>query len=299
MHKRRIYVASSWRNVFQQQIVAVLREWGHEVYDFKNPPGRTGFAWSQCHEEIKEAFRTKPLDEIESYLAAMETSAAKAGFASDKAALDWCDTCVLVLPCGRSAHLEAGYTAGQGKDTYFLLHPENFKPELMYALGTGSTGDLSDIFNWMNAREPGSVARWHELSGGHFKTPANHAIRLLREVVELCFATGSNYHAMSAALFVESEKHLNKILAEPVLLNPGECGLHSYLLADESCTCQYSQNFTASEIAEEWADCAILLEIFRNYASIDGHTEIRKKLDVLYKREWQADAGGALHRLTP
>ena len=34
----KIYVASSWRNVFQQDVVAILRDLGHEVYDFKNPP---------------------------------------------------------------------------------------------------------------------------------------------------------------------------------------------------------------------------------------------------------------------
>ena len=34
----KIYVASSWRNVFQQDVVDILRDLGHEVYDFKNPP---------------------------------------------------------------------------------------------------------------------------------------------------------------------------------------------------------------------------------------------------------------------
>lgn len=43
----KIYVASSWRNSFQQDVVKFLRDVGHEVYDFKNPPhGRGGFSWS-------------------------------------------------------------------------------------------------------------------------------------------------------------------------------------------------------------------------------------------------------------
>ncbi len=29
----KIYVASSWRNQFQQEVVALLRAEGHEVYD--------------------------------------------------------------------------------------------------------------------------------------------------------------------------------------------------------------------------------------------------------------------------
>ncbi len=39
----RIYVASSWRNDFQTEVVKRLRAEGHEVYDSKNPPKGTGF----------------------------------------------------------------------------------------------------------------------------------------------------------------------------------------------------------------------------------------------------------------
>jgi hypothetical protein len=47
---RRIYVASSWRNPIQQQIVADLRGSGHEVYDFRNPaPDNHGFGWSEVN----------------------------------------------------------------------------------------------------------------------------------------------------------------------------------------------------------------------------------------------------------
>ena len=43
----KIYVASSWRNKYQQDVVKELREYGHDVYDFKNPPNSTGFNWKQ------------------------------------------------------------------------------------------------------------------------------------------------------------------------------------------------------------------------------------------------------------
>lgn len=43
----KIYVASSWRNSYQLDVVSFLRNEGHEVYDFKNPPhGNGGFQWS-------------------------------------------------------------------------------------------------------------------------------------------------------------------------------------------------------------------------------------------------------------
>jgi len=42
-----IYVASSWRNPYYPEVVKRLREEGHEVYDFRNPPhGHAGFHWT-------------------------------------------------------------------------------------------------------------------------------------------------------------------------------------------------------------------------------------------------------------
>ena len=42
----KIYVASSWRNQYFPEVVKKLREYGHEVYDFRNPPHNQGsFIW--------------------------------------------------------------------------------------------------------------------------------------------------------------------------------------------------------------------------------------------------------------
>lgn len=131
MTSRRIYLASSWRCQDQPRVVVLLREAGHEVYDFRNPaPGNTGFAWSAIDPDWLGW-------EPKAFAKLLWHPVARAGFTLDKAALDWCDTCVLLLPCGRSAHLEAGYAAGQGKLTIFYLSPDRFEPELMYLLGHG------------------------------------------------------------------------------------------------------------------------------------------------------------------
>lgn len=34
----KIYVASSWRNTYYPSVVSALRDAGHDVYDFRNPP---------------------------------------------------------------------------------------------------------------------------------------------------------------------------------------------------------------------------------------------------------------------
>lgn len=122
----RIYVASSWRNEYQPVIVSMLRTAGHEVYDFPNPPHSTGFKWSDIGLDLPCS--------AEDYRAALLTHPRAAqGFMADFAAMRWADTCLLVLPCGRSAHLELGWMAGAGKRTLILTR-DNEEPQLMALL---------------------------------------------------------------------------------------------------------------------------------------------------------------------
>ena len=123
----KIYVASSWRNTYFPDVVTALRKAGHDVYDFRNPPGGgNGFRWSDISEDWME---WSP----EEYRDQLSHPKAEKQFANDIEAMRSCDGCVLLLPCGRSAHTEAGWFAGQGKPV-FLLIPERQEPELMYKL---------------------------------------------------------------------------------------------------------------------------------------------------------------------
>lgn len=125
----KLYVASSWRNVTQPDVVEVLRRFGHEVYDFRNPaPGNTGFSWSEIDPDWKQ---WTP----EEFRRALEHPVAVGGFDLDFGAMQWADAGVLALPCGRSAHLEAGYFVGAGKPL-FILQFAAIEPELMYRMAT-------------------------------------------------------------------------------------------------------------------------------------------------------------------
>ena len=43
----KIYVASSWRNAWQPEVVDALRKAGHDVFDFRHPwKGYEAFQWS-------------------------------------------------------------------------------------------------------------------------------------------------------------------------------------------------------------------------------------------------------------
>jgi len=65
------------------------------------------------------------------YLRMIEHPAALHGYGLDYAAMERADAFVMVLPCGKSAHLEAGWAMGAGKPTAILLE-DPVEPELMY-----------------------------------------------------------------------------------------------------------------------------------------------------------------------
>ena len=120
-------MASSWRNEFYPEVVEALRRAGHEVYDFRNPPsGDEGFKWSCVAENYMEWSPQEYREQLEHPKAVRQ-------FDNDIKAMEACDTCVLVLPCGRSAHTEAGWFAGRGR-TVVVYIPVRQEPDLMYKL---------------------------------------------------------------------------------------------------------------------------------------------------------------------
>ena len=136
-----VYVASSWRNDYQPDVVARLREEGHDVYDFRNPAeGDNGFHWS----EIDPEWKAWKWDE---FIKSLQHPVAQAGFKKDMDALRAADATVLVMPCGRSAHLELGYAIGAGQTTVILL--EDGEPELMYLMADFVTGSLEQVAQFL------------------------------------------------------------------------------------------------------------------------------------------------------
>ncbi len=133
-----IYVASSWRNPYYEDVVKRLRQEGQDVYDFRNPPhGGAGFHWTDVDENA-------PHWTFREYAEGLHHPLAERQFKADWDALMQADTCVLVLPCGRSAHTEAGWMAGAGKRVIAYI-PEMVEPELMYKLFDQVVGSLEDL----------------------------------------------------------------------------------------------------------------------------------------------------------
>ncbi len=152
----KIYVASSWRNDYYPEVVKAIRAAGHEVYDFRNPKEHVhepdqGFHWK----DIDPSWKSWSSGQ---FIEALDHPRAQAGFRSDQDALDAADATVLVMPCNRSAHLELGYTAGQGKPTIILL--SDGEPELMYKMASCLVTSVEDVLKALEsfASDPARVS---------------------------------------------------------------------------------------------------------------------------------------------
>lgn len=153
----KVYVASSWRNPHYGDVLQILRGHGHAVWDWRSPPtGGNGFRWQDT--AVEEVANYQHGDKISpsAWGRLLNTTVAQTGFASDLAGMSWCDVGVLLHPCGRSAHLEAGWIAGRGK-TVHVLALEDVEPDLtVLALNGGICGSIGELVHVLG------VAAWQE-----------------------------------------------------------------------------------------------------------------------------------------
>ena len=136
-----IYVASSWRNEYQPLVVSGLRMAGFQVFDFRDNDAM--FHWR----EIDERWRFWDFEKCQR---AMDHNLAKRAFEVDFGALQKADAVVLVMPCGRSAHLELGWAVGRGLPTAVLhdrLMPVD--PELMHNIVGIQTPHLATVISFL------------------------------------------------------------------------------------------------------------------------------------------------------
>lgn len=118
----KIYVASSWKNQQYEDVLRHLRSLGHEPLDWRQGGG---FGWRQTGVTQEEMTAQQYRDEV------LQHEAAVRGFGNDFSKMQEADACVLLLPCGRSAHLEAGWFWGRDKPLHIYI-PHFDTPELMY-----------------------------------------------------------------------------------------------------------------------------------------------------------------------
>lgn len=122
----KVYVIGSLRNPEIPSVAAKLRAAGLDVFDDWFAAGPEADDWWQKYEKNKG----------HTFQQALAGAAAQNVYNFDKRHLDAADAVVMVMPAGKSAHLELGYCAGTGKRTYILLDKEPERFDVMYAFAT-------------------------------------------------------------------------------------------------------------------------------------------------------------------
>lgn len=145
--KVRVYIASSWRNPIYDSMREYLTACDFEVYDFKNE--ETAFRWEDVDpdwdrigDDIVNHVRFETL---------MSNPAVKKAYNADFEALRHSDIVILLLPAGRSAHLEAGWAVGHGKVVIVYVYGRMNPVEVMYAMLGKVFDDLEDLLAWLDA----------------------------------------------------------------------------------------------------------------------------------------------------
>lgn len=115
-----IYVIGSLRNEAIPEVSESLRALGLDVFD----------DWFAAGPEADDYWKKYEVSRGHSYKEALRGHAARHVFEFDKHHLDRCDAAVLILPAGRSGHLELGYVAGTGKPSFILLDGEDSRTNL-------------------------------------------------------------------------------------------------------------------------------------------------------------------------
>ena len=141
----KIYVIGSLRGDGVRWVAAELRDDGHEVFD----------DWHASGPEADDIWQTYEQDRGHGFVEALTGKFAKHVLEFDKAGMEWADIGLLVLPAGKSGHLELGayFVNVKGKEAHILMEDEPDRWDQMYGLATGVWPSLEMFRAYLRARE--------------------------------------------------------------------------------------------------------------------------------------------------
>jgi hypothetical protein len=129
-----VYLIGSLRNPDVPIVAGILRDAGIDVFD----------DWYAAGPHADDCWRDYEGQRGRNYEEALQGYAAKHVFEFDRLHLERCDGAVLMLPAGKSGHLELGFMAGRGKPTFILLDdPERW--DVMYQFATSVVSNIDAL----------------------------------------------------------------------------------------------------------------------------------------------------------
>ncbi|MDO8269475.1 MAG: hypothetical protein Q7T54_02285 [Candidatus Levybacteria bacterium] len=126
--KYQYFIASRWRNKFEVlRLTKLLREKGKSVYCFIEGDG-SNYELKDLEEKYSPEEFMKYFERIPDW---PHNNAIKEIFDVDMNALKDSETVILLLPAGKSAHIEAGVSYGMGKKTILIGEQKEAEPLYM------------------------------------------------------------------------------------------------------------------------------------------------------------------------
>jgi len=124
--KKQIYIIGSLRNEKIPHIAKQLRELGFDVFDDWFSPGPEADEFWRKYEQVRGS----------TYKQALSNWAGKHVFEFDKFHINRSQIGVLIMPAGKSGHLELGYMIGQGKPGFIFFEEEPERWDVMHQFAT-------------------------------------------------------------------------------------------------------------------------------------------------------------------
>jgi len=139
----------SLRNPEVPKVAERLREIGWDAFD----------DWYAAGEKADDAWQAYETGRGRNFEEALDGYAANHVFSYDKHHLDRCSAGVLVLPAGKSGHLELGYLIGCGKPSYILYNQMPDRFDVMYKLATRVFRYTDELIEHLTKEFNGNVSR--------------------------------------------------------------------------------------------------------------------------------------------
>lgn len=116
-----VYLIGSLKNPEVPKVAQAIRALGFEVFD----------DWYAVGPEADDYWRDYEKAKGHNFAQALAGYSARHIFEFDKHHIDRCSIGILLMPSGKSAHLELGYMAGQDKTTIYCYDQEPERYDIM------------------------------------------------------------------------------------------------------------------------------------------------------------------------
>jgi len=130
--KKQIYIIGSLRNEKIPHIAKQLRGLGFNVFDDWFSPGPEADEFWRKYEKVRGS----------TYKEALRNAAGTHVFEFDKFHIDESQIGVLIMPAGKSGHLELGYMIGQGKPCFVFFEEDPERWDVMHQFAFENGGNI-------------------------------------------------------------------------------------------------------------------------------------------------------------